>query len=308
MTHSIADNHYNSHQQRTVLLATDHKNSVLAEIAGAEPNPIAYSAYGQQSGQQEVATRLGFNGELREAHIGWYLLGNGYRAYNPLLMRFHSPDSWSPFGRGGLNAYMYCGGEPVMNKDPTGHLFIPQAIQTLINNLGDVPRIFQAQRAAGQNAVSAMISSVSGTGNVSKGLHNTLGAPSPNGLSMVPATPQNNRFTAKEGWFNQKVGGVPSSTPDRGSNASNPGSSGGSMWERMDRAAAENRVPATPIWVSAGNDRIKLVTTKPSVSSSSSSSTTPPLPPRTLPSGAVRGSDGVERMSLSQISSATRKK
>lgn len=117
----MADEQNNSRQQRTVLLATDNKNSVLAEIAGGKPNPIAYSAYGQQSAQQEIATRLGFNGELREAQIGWYLLGNGYRAYNPRLMRFHSPDSWSPFGRGGLNAYMYCVGDPVNFSDPTGH-------------------------------------------------------------------------------------------------------------------------------------------------------------------------------------------
>ena len=121
MSHSPADNHAPSQQSRTVLLATDNKNSILAEVAGDEPNPIAYSAYGQQSAQYEIATRLGFNGELREPHLGWYLLGNGYRAYNPTLMRFHSPDSWSPFGRGGLNAYMYCVGDPINNADPTGH-------------------------------------------------------------------------------------------------------------------------------------------------------------------------------------------
>jgi RHS repeat-associated protein len=109
-------------QSHTVLLATDEKNSILAEVAGGQPNSVAFSAYGQQSSQQEVATNLGFNGGLREAHRGWYLLGNGYRAYNPTLMRFHSPDSWSPFNGGGLNAYMYCGGDPVNFSDPTGHV------------------------------------------------------------------------------------------------------------------------------------------------------------------------------------------
>ena len=108
-------------QSRAILLATDASNSVIAEIAGGRPNPIAYSAYGERSAGQEVATHLGFNGELRESTIGWYLLGNGYRAYNPKLMRFHSPDSWSPFGGGGLNAYMYCVGDPVNFTDPTGH-------------------------------------------------------------------------------------------------------------------------------------------------------------------------------------------
>ncbi|RMV11327.1 hypothetical protein ALP17_02676, partial [Pseudomonas savastanoi] len=48
-------------------------------------------------------------------------MGNGYRAYNPVLMRFNSPDSLSPFGKGGMNAYAYCAGDPVNRSDPTGH-------------------------------------------------------------------------------------------------------------------------------------------------------------------------------------------
>jgi RHS repeat-associated protein len=108
---------------RTVLLATNGSHSIIGEVAEGQAKAIAYSTYGYQSGQQKVTTRQGFNGQLREAHIGWYLLGNGYRAYNPRLMRFHSPDSWSPFWRGGLNAYMYCVGDPVNHSDPTGHFF-----------------------------------------------------------------------------------------------------------------------------------------------------------------------------------------
>jgi hypothetical protein len=38
-------------------------------------------------------------------------------------MRFNSPDSWSPFGEGGLNAYGYCGGDPRNRVDPNGHKF-----------------------------------------------------------------------------------------------------------------------------------------------------------------------------------------
>ena len=107
--------------QRTVLLASDNSQSIIAEIADGKTNALAYSIYGEQSAQRKIVTRLGFNGQLREPKIGWYLLGHGYRAYNPRLMRFHSPDSWSPFGRGGLNAYMYCVGDPVNRVDPTGH-------------------------------------------------------------------------------------------------------------------------------------------------------------------------------------------
>lgn len=106
---------------RTVLLAADSSNSVIGEVVDGKTKVITYSAYGEQAVSQHVESRLGFNGQLRETKIGWYLLGNGYRAFNPTLMRFHSPDSWSPFGRGGLNTYMYCAGDPVNRSDPTGH-------------------------------------------------------------------------------------------------------------------------------------------------------------------------------------------
>jgi RHS repeat-associated protein len=112
----------NSSWQRATLLATDNSHSIIGEIFYGKHDPIAYTAYGEQSAQQEDRIRLGFNGQLREAKIGWYLLGNGYRAYNPRLMRFHSPDSWSPFAGGGLNAYMYCAGDPINRADPTGHV------------------------------------------------------------------------------------------------------------------------------------------------------------------------------------------
>jgi RHS repeat-associated protein len=108
--------------QQTLLLAVDLKNSMLAELDASNPNRIAYSPYGHQSSELGVITRLGFNGEPREAKPGWYLLGKGYRAYNPRLMRFQSPDSLSPFGEGGINSYAFCSGEPINSCDPTGHV------------------------------------------------------------------------------------------------------------------------------------------------------------------------------------------
>lgn len=120
-------NHTSRPWQQTLLLASDCKNSVLAEMDGAI-NRMAYTPYGQQSALRNAWTHLGFNGELREARTDWYFLGNGNRTYNPRLMRFHSPDKLSPFGKGGLNAYMYCGGEPVMRADPTGRSFLNAVI------------------------------------------------------------------------------------------------------------------------------------------------------------------------------------
>lgn len=123
MLNSVASN---NRQFRTILLAADQQNSIFAEQVEGQLNPVAYSAYGHQSASRPIATRLGFSGELSERMSGWYLLGNGYRAYNPTLMHFHSPDSLSPFGKGGFNAYMYCVGDPVNFTDPTGHVKLPR--------------------------------------------------------------------------------------------------------------------------------------------------------------------------------------
>lgn len=97
----------------TALLATDQQNSVVQAGTAA----FAYAPYGHG----ETVDVPGFNGELPDPLTGHYLLGNGYRAYNPVLMRFNSPDSLSPFGEGGLNPYVYCKADPVNRRDPSGH-------------------------------------------------------------------------------------------------------------------------------------------------------------------------------------------
>lgn len=105
---------------RTLLLVPDSRQTALAAFAVAGLDQAAYSAYGHQS--RAPAFRTGFNGQLREAP-GWYLLGNGHRVYNPVLMRFHSADHFSPFGEGGMNPYAYCVGDPINHSDPTGRFF-----------------------------------------------------------------------------------------------------------------------------------------------------------------------------------------
>jgi RHS repeat-associated protein len=107
----------------TTLLATDQQRSVLNALDANQPNPLAYSPYGHRPAESGLLSLLGFNGERPDPVTGHYHLGNGYRQFNPVLMRFNSPDSWSPFGEGGVNAYAYCGGEPTNRADPTGHYF-----------------------------------------------------------------------------------------------------------------------------------------------------------------------------------------
>lgn len=107
----------------TRLLATDQQRSVLHSLGSTgQRHPITYSAYGNRPAENGLLSLLGFNGERPDPITGHYLLGNGYRAFNPVLMRFNSPDSWSPFGPGILNSYAYCLGDPINRRDDNGHL------------------------------------------------------------------------------------------------------------------------------------------------------------------------------------------
>lgn len=104
----------------TLLTLCGASQSVMAEVKGQDAvKTTRYTSHGVPS--DPLDSQLGYNGEVREADTGWYLLGSGYRAYDPHLMRFHSPDSESPFGAGGINPYAYCLGNPIRYRDPTGH-------------------------------------------------------------------------------------------------------------------------------------------------------------------------------------------
>lgn len=108
----------------TTLLATDAQASVLSSLpSSANPSVHHYTPYGHRALVSSLPSVPGFNGEQPDPLTGHYLLGQGYRAFNPVLMRFNSPDNLSPFGQGGLNAYAYCAGDPVNRADATGHFW-----------------------------------------------------------------------------------------------------------------------------------------------------------------------------------------
>ncbi|EMR46364.1 RHS repeat-associated core domain-containing protein [Pseudomonas putida] len=105
-----------------LLMGVSNTDTVMTELGHAALKAYPYSPYGHCNARSESNTLLAFNGEPLDSATGCYALGNGYRMYNPTLERFCSPDNISPFGKGGLNAYMYCAGDPVNRVDPTGHL------------------------------------------------------------------------------------------------------------------------------------------------------------------------------------------
>lgn len=118
----------------TMLLATDQQCSLLRTVADTDSRQMVYTAYGYRTGESGLSCLLGFNGERPDSITGHYLLGQGNRAFNPVLMRFNSPDELSPFDEGGINAYAYCGNDPVNRYDPSGNMpfFRPSTSQRYI--------------------------------------------------------------------------------------------------------------------------------------------------------------------------------
>ncbi|MFS0825570.1 RHS repeat-associated core domain-containing protein [Pseudomonas phoenicis] len=102
------------------LLTTDYAGSVAVVMSAAADERHSYSPYGNACTLPSSNTLLGYNQEWINSH-GSYFLGN-YRLYSPTLMRFCSLDTWAPFGKGGINPYSYCAGDPINRSDPTGHM------------------------------------------------------------------------------------------------------------------------------------------------------------------------------------------
>jgi RHS repeat-associated protein len=153
-----------------VMLATDRNNSVLQANTKQVQTPVVYSAYGHRQCIATLPGLPGFNGEQANQVTGHYLLGNGYRAYNPVLMRFNSPDSLSPFGKGGLNAYAYCLGNPIKLVDPTGHFggLSKVLADLMITGAG---KAVETLKAFGNHVASPFAKGLSGRGAPAAGKH-----------------------------------------------------------------------------------------------------------------------------------------
>lgn len=121
-----------------MLLATNLQCSILNTLQPWSQKCVAYSPYGHRPYGIGLSSILGFNGQRIEPVTGHYLLGNGYRAFIPALMRFNSPDKLSPFGKGGLNSYTYCLGDPINYGDASGRIagMFTKAAQEMSELLG----------------------------------------------------------------------------------------------------------------------------------------------------------------------------
>jgi RHS repeat-associated protein len=147
------------------LLATDQAHSVLQTLAQTNPQQLAYTAYGHHPADSGLSRLIGFNGECPEAITGHYLLGRGNRAFNPVLMRFNSPDNLSPFEEGGVNCYAYCQGDPVNFNDPTGNIRfkMPVPMKVVSESLGrtrkswyEIKRTVKTNHSTRNSSLNAM--------------------------------------------------------------------------------------------------------------------------------------------------------
>ncbi|WP_281660905.1 RHS repeat-associated core domain-containing protein [Microvirgula aerodenitrificans] len=81
----------------------------------------------EQAAATMARPQVGMHGE----RIDWitprsqlYHLGDGARSYDPMLQCFLGKDPYSPFSVGGINPYVFCGGDPVNRTDHSGYMSV----------------------------------------------------------------------------------------------------------------------------------------------------------------------------------------
>jgi RHS repeat-associated protein len=107
----------------TDFMLADHKGSIRQTARFSQGTTLSdYSAFGQPMGSNgsTVLNGKGYINERFDPETGLQYLNARY--YDPLLVRFISPDWWDPMQEGvGTNRYAYAGNDPINLSDPTGH-------------------------------------------------------------------------------------------------------------------------------------------------------------------------------------------
>lgn len=146
----------------------------------------------------------GFNGQRRDAVNPIYHPGNGYRTFQPALMRFSCPDSLSPFGAGGINSYSYCAGDPINRLDPSGHISWQAGLGIAFGMLGMVTAFWTAGAALA--AAGSLTAALDSTGAI------TLITGGSNALADISGTvaalteQQHPQLAATLGWVSLAAG------------------------------------------------------------------------------------------------------
>ena len=98
----------------------------LIAPSGSVYAEYTYDAWGNildSSGSLRNTNPLRYRGYYYDKETGFYYLQSRY--YDPIVKRFLNADSYASTGQGflGNNMFAYCGNNPLLNIDPTGHRF-----------------------------------------------------------------------------------------------------------------------------------------------------------------------------------------
>jgi len=179
------------------LTGNDWHGSPLQTLSQGGTRLLNWSPYGATAPRVGSVVPLpGFNGERQDPCTGVSHLGNGYRAYSPALRRFTCPDSESPFGVGGINAYAYCNADPVNQTDPSGH--------------GPVTWLLRMAIRAGvriglkEALAEGMATTLATVGKIETGLE--LASSAATGIASASLAGSNPQLAAKLGWASIGLG------------------------------------------------------------------------------------------------------
>ena len=143
----------------------------LADASGDTVATVSYSAYGEILQESDLTptsvlskSSLRYKGYVYDSEIGMYFLGQ--RLYDPRLCRFLAPDPvryLDPTTPNGLNLFCYCGCDPIMCSDPTGHA--PEWVYWLVGGIVLAGTIALTVATGGSTApvlIGAAIGTISG--------------------------------------------------------------------------------------------------------------------------------------------------
>jgi RHS repeat-associated protein len=125
--------YYHTDNQYTPYAVTDSNNALVEKyVCDAYGKVSIFSPTNQVRASSAIGNPWGFTGRRNDVETGLMYYRN--RTFSPDLGRFISRD---PMGLdGGTNLYEYCGGNPVLYRDPTGlKIVVPAGSQKILSHL-----------------------------------------------------------------------------------------------------------------------------------------------------------------------------